>query len=123
MSWEALPAPYFPVKDAFGVAGYEMKLNVDRQATYYILKVIIPLCLIVIMSWLPRWIDPEQSLSRSGEKPQRRGGTAAGVEISNIRQNQWQVCITDAKPLSQFSKVQIHRGSGYVDSASDVQRT
>ena len=37
-----------------------MKINIHRQATYYILKVIIPLCLIVIMSWLPRWIDPEQ---------------------------------------------------------------
>lgn len=37
-----------------------MNINVRRQPTYYILKVIIPLCLIVIMSWLPRWIDPEQ---------------------------------------------------------------
>jgi hypothetical protein len=42
------------------VAGYEMKINIHRLPTYYILKVIIPLCLIVIMSWLPRWIDPEQ---------------------------------------------------------------
>lgn len=37
-----------------------MNINVRRQPTYYILKVIILLCLIVIMSWLPRWIDPEQ---------------------------------------------------------------
>ncbi len=59
-SWEALPTPYYPVEGQVGVAGYEMKINIHRQATYYILKVIIPLCLIVIMSWLPRWIDPEQ---------------------------------------------------------------
>ena len=43
-----------------------MKINVARQATYYILKVIIPLCLIVVMSWLPRWMDPEQSGTNIG---------------------------------------------------------
>ncbi|WP_201766780.1 DUF1254 domain-containing protein [Rhodopirellula sp. SWK7] len=59
-SWEALPAPYYPVEGQVGVAGYDMNINIQRQPTYYILKVIIPLCLIVIMSWLPRWIDPEQ---------------------------------------------------------------
>ena len=37
-----------------------MKIKIHRQPTYDILKVIIPLCLIVTMSWLPRWIDPEQ---------------------------------------------------------------
>ena len=59
-SWEAMSSPYHPDEGDVGVAGYEMKINIHRQATYYILKVIIPLCLIVIMSWLPRWIDPEQ---------------------------------------------------------------
>lgn len=37
-----------------------MRITVGRNATFYVLKVIVPLCLIVIMSWLPRWIDPEQ---------------------------------------------------------------
>ncbi|WP_148072956.1 DUF1254 domain-containing protein [Bythopirellula goksoeyrii] len=59
-SWEALPTPYYPTEGQVGVAGYQMNIRVHRQATYYILKVIIPLCLIVMMSWLPRWIDPEQ---------------------------------------------------------------
>lgn len=59
-SWEALPIPFYPVEGQVGVAGYNMNINIHRQPTYYILKVIIPLCLIVIMSWLPRWIDPEQ---------------------------------------------------------------
>lgn len=66
ISWEAVPRPYFPVKDELGVAGYEMRLQVRRQPTYYVLKVIIPLCLIVIMSWLPRWIAPEQSGTNIG---------------------------------------------------------
>ena len=37
-----------------------MKLLVGRNPTYYVLKVVIPLCLIVMMSWLPRWINPDQ---------------------------------------------------------------
>jgi surface polysaccharide O-acyltransferase-like enzyme len=31
-----------------------------RSPIYYLVKVIIPLCLIVMMSWAPNWIDPEQ---------------------------------------------------------------
>ncbi len=70
VSWEARPTPYFPVRNEPGVAGYELKIRVQRQLTYYMLKVIIPLCLIVIMSWLPRWIDPEQ------------GGTNIGISTT-----------------------------------------
>lgn len=65
-SWSASPEPYYPGQDDVSVAGYEMKINVTRKATYYVLKVIIPLCLIVIMSWLPRWMDPEQSGTNIG---------------------------------------------------------
>ncbi|QDT68772.1 Proton-gated ion channel precursor [Planctomycetes bacterium MalM25] len=66
MSWDASPEPYVPGQEEVGIAGYEMRIQVVRQATYYILKVIIPLCLIVVMSWLPRWIDPEQSGTNIG---------------------------------------------------------
>lgn len=66
VSWDASPAPFYPVQGELGIAGYEMRIKVVRQATYYILKVIIPLCLIVIMSWLPRWIDPEQAGTNIG---------------------------------------------------------
>ena len=55
-----MSSPYHPDEGNVGVAGYELKINIHRQSIFYILKVIIPLCLIVIMSWLPRWIDPEQ---------------------------------------------------------------
>ncbi len=69
MSWTAKPTPYYPgplQEGIEGVAGYEMKIHVGRQATYYVLKVIIPLCLIVVMSWLPRWMDPDQSGTNIG---------------------------------------------------------
>lgn len=56
VSSNANPRPYFLYKGHAGVAGFEMTISIVRQPTYYILKVIIPLCLIVIMSWLPRWI-------------------------------------------------------------------
>ncbi len=66
LAWSAAPAPYYPAGEKLGVAGYEMKLQISRQPTYYVLKVIIPLCLIVAMSWLPRWIDPEQTGTNIG---------------------------------------------------------
>lgn len=66
LSWEASPQPYFPSEAHTEAAGYEMKIIVARQATYFVLKVIIPLCLIVSMSWLPRWIDPEQAGTNIG---------------------------------------------------------
>jgi len=66
VSWKAAPRPYYPMAGDVGVAGFEMKLHVARQPTYYVLKVIVPLCLIVIMSWLPRWIDLEQTGTNIG---------------------------------------------------------
>ena len=66
VSCEALPQPYFPREGHPGVAGFEMKIKIDRQPTYFILKVIIPLCLIVVMSWLPRWIEPKETGTNIG---------------------------------------------------------
>ena len=65
-SYEALPQPYFPREGHPGVAGFEMKIEIVRQPTYYVLKVIIPLCLIIVMSWLPRWLKPEDSGTNIG---------------------------------------------------------
>jgi hypothetical protein len=66
VSWEAHAQPYYPVEGQPGTAGYEMKIRVKRQVEYYVMKVIIPLCLIVIMSWLPRWIAPDQTGTNIG---------------------------------------------------------
>lgn len=60
LSWKVEPAPYFPAKRNVGIAGFQMQIEIQRLVTYFALKVIVPLCLIVIMSWLPCWIDPKQ---------------------------------------------------------------
>ena len=60
LSWSAEPTPYVALEGESGTAGFTMQIHVARGPTYYVLKVIIPLCLIVIMSWAPRWINPEQ---------------------------------------------------------------
>ncbi len=66
VSSEAAPQPYFPREGHPGVAGFELRIGIVRQPTYFILKVIIPLCLIVVMSWLPRWIKPEETGTNIG---------------------------------------------------------
>ena len=45
-------------------AGYVFEFTASRNVQYYILKVILPLVLIVIMSWSVFWIDPIHSSSQ-----------------------------------------------------------
>ena len=60
LSWHAEAKPYCAHKRDSGTAGFQMQLLVARSPTYYVLKVVVPLCLIVMMSWLPRWISADQ---------------------------------------------------------------
>ncbi len=60
LSWKAEPAPYVVTEGEVGTAGFHMQIEVGRRMPYFVMKIIIPLCLIVIMSWAPRWIDPAQ---------------------------------------------------------------
>jgi len=60
LSWKAGPMPYYPAKGEAGTAGFQMEIEVGRHLTYYIAKIIVPLCLIVMMSWVPLWTDPRQ---------------------------------------------------------------
>jgi len=60
LSWEAKTSPYVPTAGDEGIAGFEMRIDMRRRIPYFVTKVIVPLCLIVIMSWVPRWINPEQ---------------------------------------------------------------
>jgi hypothetical protein len=45
-------------------SGYAFEFTASRNVQYYILKVILPLVLIVIMSWTVFWIDPVHSSSQ-----------------------------------------------------------
>jgi hypothetical protein len=60
LSWKSGPMSYYPVEGEAGTAGFQMEIEVGRHLTYYIAKIIIPLCLIVMMSWVPLWTDPKQ---------------------------------------------------------------
>lgn len=37
-----------------------MEIEIERRSSFFIWKIIFPLCLIVIISWVPRWLDPKQ---------------------------------------------------------------
>jgi len=66
VSWKAEPSPYIAFKGAPGVAGYLFQIEMARSPIYYLVKIIVPLCLIVMMSWAPYWIDPEQISANLG---------------------------------------------------------
>jgi hypothetical protein len=69
MSWSVRSVPYVPFEGHAALAAFQMEIEIQRRVTYFVIKIIIPLCLIVIMSWVPRWIDPREigaSLGISG---------------------------------------------------------
>jgi hypothetical protein len=60
LSFKAEPQPYIAYAGQRGVAGFVMEIRLKRGVEYYLWKLIIPICLIVMMSWIPRWIDPKE---------------------------------------------------------------
>lgn len=60
VDWRAEPEAFHPIKGEVGTAGFVMEITVQRIPNYYIWKLIVPLCLIVAMSWVPRWIHPTE---------------------------------------------------------------
>lgn len=66
VSDKATVRPYSIYSGHPGTAGFELRIKIDRRPMYYVLKVIIPLGLIVVMSWLPRWIAPEETGTNIG---------------------------------------------------------
>jgi len=62
--WEILDSragtqPYQPMPGVEPRAGYALEFEAKRFVGYYRTKIIMPLLLIVAMSWLVFWIDPE----------------------------------------------------------------
>jgi hypothetical protein len=60
---EAQPLPY-GVGPKIQVPGYALEVAVARASGHYIWKVILPLLMIVIMSWTVFWIDPAYATSQ-----------------------------------------------------------
>ena len=57
-SIEARP---FKITDALQTAGFALKFTAKRHIDYYFWHVIVPLILIVMMSWAPFWVDPSKA--------------------------------------------------------------
>jgi Neurotransmitter-gated ion-channel ligand binding domain len=55
--WEIKPLTY-ALAPSLQYSSYAFEFTASRNVQYYILKVILPLILIVIMSWSGFWIDP-----------------------------------------------------------------
>jgi hypothetical protein len=54
----------YALAPGFEYSGYAFEFTASRNVQYYILKVILPLLLIVMMSWSVFWIDPNTSNSQ-----------------------------------------------------------
>ena len=68
--WRAEPRPYLPGGKPPGASGFILEIDIERLPDYYIWKTILPLCLIIMMSWVPRWLDPAE------------GGTSIGISTT-----------------------------------------
>jgi hypothetical protein len=61
--WETKPLTY-ALAPGLHYSSYALEFTAARNVQHYILKVILPLVLIVIMSWSVFWIDPVHSSSQ-----------------------------------------------------------
>jgi len=64
MSWDISTAELPVGKEKTGVKAVVFSMDVERYTSYFILKVILPLMLIVAMSWMVFWIDPSLAASQ-----------------------------------------------------------
>ena len=61
--WDA-KARVYALKPGMQYSGYGFEFTASRNVEHYLLKVILPLILIVMMSWAVFWIDPNTSNSQ-----------------------------------------------------------
>jgi hypothetical protein len=58
---QAQSAPYAPLPNYPALPGFAIRFTAARQMGYYLFKILLPLVLIVTMSWLGFWIHPTQA--------------------------------------------------------------
>jgi hypothetical protein len=61
INWTASIIPFAPSLEEDTFAGYLLSVEARRKYGYFVIKVIIPLVLIVMMSWVVFRIDPKES--------------------------------------------------------------
>jgi len=66
VGWKAEVAHYKPIPTRKELACLRVSFTAERRTEYFIVKVIIPLVLIVMMSWVVFWIDPKEAGSQIG---------------------------------------------------------
>lgn len=55
LSHEALALPYIPIKEIHA-AGFAFRFQAERYVIYYIWQVVLPLAVVVVMSWAAFWV-------------------------------------------------------------------
>jgi hypothetical protein len=65
-NFQARAVPYEPIKGDQKMSGFLISFDGERRSSHYMIKVIIPLILIVAMSWVVFWIDPKEGGSQIG---------------------------------------------------------
>ncbi|MGP0594443.1 hypothetical protein ACTRXD_18140 [Nitrospira sp. T9] len=58
LSFETVVAPYSPIEE-IRTAGFAFQFQAKRYVTYYLWQVVLPLAVVVIMSWAAFWIGRE----------------------------------------------------------------
>ena len=65
LKYEALPLPYRPIEE-INTAGFALRFEAERYVAYYIWQVVLPLAVVVGMSWAAFWITRRQVGVRIG---------------------------------------------------------
>jgi hypothetical protein len=53
--------PYTPIANGKSVAGHIVTIDARRNSSYYVQRIIIPLIVIVMASWIVFWLAPQES--------------------------------------------------------------
>jgi len=64
LNWEAGSNVFKILPGSKGMASYTFTVEAQREVNYFIIKVILPLILIVFMSWVVFWIKPKETSPR-----------------------------------------------------------
>lgn len=59
-SVDAVVQPLFIEATGNTASAYHLRISANRERVFYVWKIIVPLCLIVFMSWTVFWINPGQ---------------------------------------------------------------